>query len=122
MGARSVFPQESTGRLEAQVLEQRGELRLGNQLLRSGLDSQEREGELVARVEGRRHRNLLARVADTEEAVLRQLPAWFDDYNHVHPHKGLKMRSPIEYRRAVSPIDCVRFDGSNSTVRVGGEL
>lgn len=44
----------------------------------------------------------LARL-DSAEAVLRQLPAWFDDYNHVHPHKGLKMRSPIEYRRAASP-------------------
>ncbi|MBU8900234.1 integrase core domain-containing protein, partial [Corallococcus sp. M34] len=31
-------------------------------------------------------------------------PTWFDDYNHVHPHKGLKMRSPIEYRRAASPL------------------
>jgi transposase InsO family protein len=29
---------------------------------------------------------------------MKQLPAWFDDYNTVHPHKGLNMRSPREYR------------------------
>ncbi|MBU8900728.1 hypothetical protein KRR26_34490 [Corallococcus sp. M34] len=31
---------------------------------------------------------------DSAEAVLRDLSARFDDYNHMHPHKGLKMRSP----------------------------
>ncbi|MBU8900363.1 integrase core domain-containing protein [Corallococcus sp. M34] len=44
----------------------------------------------------------------------RQCTSWFDDYNHVHPHKGLRMRSPIEYRRAAHPSDRVRFDGGNS--------
>ena len=34
--------------------------------------------------------------------VLAQLPAWFTDYNEIHPHKGLGMRSPREYLRAVS--------------------
>jgi len=32
--------------------------------------------------------------------VIAQLPLWFDDYNEHHPHKGLKMRSPREFRRA----------------------
>jgi len=36
----------------------------------------------------------------TAEAVLRQLPGWFADYNENHPHSGLKMRSPVEYRAA----------------------
>jgi putative transposase len=27
-------------------------------------------------------------------AILRQLPAWFEDYNAVHPHSGLRMLSP----------------------------
>jgi Transposase and inactivated derivatives len=31
--------------------------------------------------------------------VLAQLPTWFEDYNENHPHKGLKMKSPREYRR-----------------------
>ncbi len=33
------------------------------------------------------------------EAVLRQLPRWFDDYNENHPHKGLKLLSPNQFRR-----------------------
>lgn len=31
--------------------------------------------------------------------VMAQMPAWFDDYNEVRPHKGLRMLSPREYRR-----------------------
>ena len=38
---------------------------------------------------------------ETAATVLKHLPMWFEDYNEVHPHKGLKMRSPREYRRAV---------------------
>lgn len=34
----------------------------------------------------------------TGESVIRQLPTWFDDYNRNHPHSGLKMMSPLEYR------------------------
>jgi len=26
-----------------------------------------------------------------------QLGTWFDDYNEVHPHGGLQIRSPREY-------------------------
>jgi putative transposase len=29
------------------------------------------------------------------DAVIKQLPAWFDDYNSSVPHKGLKMMSPF---------------------------
>jgi hypothetical protein len=32
---------------------------------------------------------------------MRQLPPWFDDYNEVAPHRGLKMRLPREYLRGV---------------------
>jgi len=38
----------------------------------------------------------------TAESVLRRLPEWIADYNRNHPHSGLKMRSPLEYREAVS--------------------
>lgn len=34
--------------------------------------------------------------------VMAQLPAWFEDYNEVHPHKGLQMSSPREYIRRYS--------------------
>ena len=33
------------------------------------------------------------------EEVLMQLETWFHDYNENHPHKGLKMMSPREFRR-----------------------
>ncbi len=36
----------------------------------------------------------------TAADVLRNLPAWFDDYNRVRPHKGLRMLSPVEFRNA----------------------
>jgi transposase InsO family protein len=36
---------------------------------------------------------------DSAAEVLAQLPRWFEDYNEVHPYKGLRMRSPREYRR-----------------------
>lgn len=39
---------------------------------------------------------------DDAATVLEQLPRWIEDYNEVHPHKGLRMRSPREYLRAVS--------------------
>jgi putative transposase len=38
----------------------------------------------------------------TAQSVLAQLPAWFEDYNENAPHKGLKMKSPREYRIAMS--------------------
>jgi putative transposase len=34
----------------------------------------------------------------TAESVLRQMPEWFLDYNKNHPHSGLDMKSPMEYR------------------------
>lgn len=37
--------------------------------------------------------------------VMEQLPAWFRDYNENHPHKGLKMMSPREYRRNQNKLD-----------------
>jgi putative transposase len=32
-------------------------------------------------------------------SVMHRLAAWFEDYNEVHPHKGLRLQSPREYRR-----------------------
>jgi putative transposase len=34
----------------------------------------------------------------TAADVLRDLSRWFDDYNRVRPHKGLRMLSPVEFR------------------------
>jgi transposase InsO family protein len=30
-------------------------------------------------------------------SVLQQMPPWFEDYNTIHPHSGLRMRSPREF-------------------------
>ena len=33
------------------------------------------------------------------------LPSWFEDYNEYHPHKGLNMESPREYRRTLIKLE-----------------
>lgn len=33
--------------------------------------------------------------------ALHRIAGWFEDYNENHPHSGLKMRSPREFRRAL---------------------
>jgi transposase InsO family protein len=40
--------------------------------------------------------------------VLQQLPAWFEDYNAVYPHNGLRMLSPREFTASQSstPAAC----------------
>jgi putative transposase len=42
-----------------------------------------------------------ARVQPRPDAltVLAQLPAWIEDYNENHPHRGLRMKSPREFIR-----------------------
>src|SRR6185369_1293887 len=35
------------------------------------------------------------------ETVIALLPAWFEDYNEVHPHSGLKFLSPREFCASV---------------------
>jgi transposase InsO family protein len=43
-------------------------------------------------------------LADVRDAktVMQQLSGWFREYNEIHPHKGLKMLSPKEFRDAQS--------------------
>jgi putative transposase len=39
--------------------------------------------------------------------VLEQLPGWIEDYNEIHPHRGLRMCSPREFIRSQSqPATC----------------
>ena len=38
------------------------------------------------------------------QTVLAQLDGWFEDYNDVHPHSGLKMLSPREFIQANSSL------------------
>ena len=37
--------------------------------------------------------------------VMAHLAKWMEDYNNWHPHKGLKMQSPREYRKTISMIN-----------------
>jgi putative transposase len=39
-------------------------------------------------------------------AVLAALDAWFEDYNQMHPHRALGMRSPRQFLRAHHPAAC----------------
>ena len=41
---------------------------------------------------------------DNAEVVLAQLPGWIEDYNENAPHKGLKMKSPREYRQSLAAL------------------
>lgn len=40
--------------------------------------------------------------------VLGLVSAWIEDYNAVHPHSALRMRSPAEFRAALNPSRTVR--------------
>ncbi len=40
--------------------------------------------------------------------VLGLVPGWITDYNTVHPHSALRMRSPAEFREALNPSRTVR--------------
>ena len=40
------------------------------------------------------------------QTVLSQLSMWFEDYNEVHPHKSLRMKSPREFIRSFQPAAC----------------
>lgn len=47
------------------------------------------------------HMNILT----DARTVMQQLPVWFADDNEHHPHKGLRMMSPREYRRNQNKLD-----------------
>lgn len=40
-------------------------------------------------------------------SVLRQIAGWFQDYNEVRPHKGLRLLSPRQFiRRNLQTAEC----------------
>ena len=39
------------------------------------------------------------------KSVMEKLPCWFRDYNENHPHKGLKMMSPREFREHQAKLE-----------------
>jgi transposase InsO family protein len=49
------------------------------------------------------------------EAALAQTAGRFVDYNELHPHSRLRMRSPREFRRGLTTSRGVRLNGGNNT-------
>lgn len=38
-------------------------------------------------------------------SVMEKMAEWIEDYNNMHPHKGLNMKSPCEYRDAILAVN-----------------
>ncbi len=74
-----------------------GKRRMGENQQAGGSILTSRDGSILESAKDYVHINRL----ETAEQVLEQLPIWFEDYNEIHPHQGLKMRSPREYRKSL---------------------
>jgi hypothetical protein len=49
------------------------------------------------------------------QTVLAQLESWFEDYNDVHPHRGLKMLSRVSLFKLIHHSLRAWRNGGNST-------
>ena len=38
-------------------------------------------------------------------SVMEKMSEWMEDYNNPHPHRGLNMKSPREYRGAMLAVN-----------------
>ncbi len=55
------------------------------------------------------------------KSVLEKIPEWFQDYNECHPHKGMKMKSPREYRRSQLKLEqCPVKTGATPVIQYYG--
>lgn len=72
---------------------------LGLRLAFTPVRSPESNGIAEAFVKTLRRDYARLAVLPDAEAAMRLLPGWFDDYNDVAPHAGLKMLSPREFLR-----------------------
>ena len=71
---------------------------LGLKLCFTAVRSPESNGIAEAFINFKRDYAWLSILPDAE-TVIALLPAWFEDYNEVHPHSGLKFLSPREFLR-----------------------
>jgi transposase InsO family protein len=72
---------------------------LGLRLAFTPVRSPESNGVAEAFVKTLRRDYARLAVLPGAEAAMRLLPGWFEDYNTVHPHSGLRMLSPREFLR-----------------------
>lgn len=78
--------------------------RVGGVVCRPPVESPESNGMAEAFVKTSKRDYVALHRLDHPRVVLEQLPVWFNDYNENHPHRGLKMMSPREYRQSLTNL------------------
>ncbi len=63
------------------------------------MGSAKADGIVEAFVKTFRRDYLRLSILPDPDTVLRLLPAWFDDYNTIHPHSALRFPSPAGVRK-----------------------
>lgn len=77
---------------------------VGLVVCRTPIESPESNGMAEAFIKTFKRDYVALHRLDHPQVVLEQLPEWFKDYNENHPHKGLKMMSPKEYRQSLTNL------------------
>jgi putative transposase len=77
---------------------------VGLVVCRTPVESPESNGMAEAFVKTFKRDYVALHRLDHPQLILEQLPEWFNDYNENHPHRGLKMMSPREYRRSLTNL------------------
>jgi len=77
---------------------------LGLVACRTPVESPESNGMAEAFIKTFKRDYVCLHRLDSAQMVMEQLPRWFEDYNENHPHKGLKMMSPREYRKSLTNL------------------
>jgi transposase InsO family protein len=78
--------------------------RVGLVACRTPVESPESNGMAEAFIKTFKRDYVALHRLDHPQVVLEQLPEWFKDYNENHPHRGLKMMSPKEYRQSLTSL------------------
>ncbi|MCX8012169.1 MAG: IS3 family transposase [Desulfobacterota bacterium] len=77
---------------------------LGLVVCRTPVESPESNGMAEAFIKTFKRDDVALHRLDHPQVVLKQLPEWLRDYNENHPHRGLKMMSPREYRQSLTHL------------------
>jgi putative transposase len=77
---------------------------VGLVVCRTPIESPESNGMAEAFIKTFKRDYVALHCLDHPQVVLERLPEWFKDYNENHPHRGLKMMSPREYRQSLTHL------------------